>query len=497
MKIRKPSIKEVCYFITILIIICSIIPILILGIYSHPSADDFNYSKITFEAVRNGKNLLIIVGKAIKLSYTYMKTWQGLYTSAFLLALQPAIFGEHFYSLTIWILIASLLIGVFSLMKNIYKYVLKINNKDWIVVALIITDFLIQTIPSAAQGLYWFNGAVNYTFFLGYLLLKIALLFRYVNENSKINYYLIAGFSFCAFSISGGNHITAFENIAVDLLFVLYTVIKRKKWWTINSLIMSITGFLINITSKGTKIRKACMGYNGTIVNTLEKSYEYTVDFVQKSFSKNLIVLLLILTPFIVMALKEFLKKTNIKFRHLIISLVFSFGLEMACVCIPYYAMGNFGAPRVLNIFYFNVIILSIINYILLICSLYTFIKDKVEIKLLDKGKRILSTVWIFVVIGTFFISFHGTKFNDFSLGKIAYLELKSKVPQAYNEEMNQRVRKYLDENSKEIEVDEIKNKETLLFFDDITEDNEFWENKAIRKYYNKDKIVVKLNKEE
>ena len=78
----------------------SIIPLIILCRYNHPSADDFGYAVNTFQEWNNSHSLLKLIKEAAKTSAYYYNHWQGLYSSAFFLALHPAVFGESYYAWT-------------------------------------------------------------------------------------------------------------------------------------------------------------------------------------------------------------------------------------------------------------------------------------------------------------------------------------------------------------------------------------------------------------
>ena len=92
------------YIYIILMIIISI-PVFVMSFYAFPDFDDFAYSIDTYHSVLNGGNIIDIIIAAFNTSMEYMQKWQGLYTSAFLLALQPGIFGENFYFLTTFVIV--------------------------------------------------------------------------------------------------------------------------------------------------------------------------------------------------------------------------------------------------------------------------------------------------------------------------------------------------------------------------------------------------------
>lgn len=58
--------KNKYYFLIIAVCIFLLLPLIMVGSYDRPSADDFGYSLLTHEAVQNGGNLLDLIDSAIK-----------------------------------------------------------------------------------------------------------------------------------------------------------------------------------------------------------------------------------------------------------------------------------------------------------------------------------------------------------------------------------------------------------------------------------------------
>ena len=130
------------------VVVLSIIPILIISRYNHPSADDFGYSIKVHHAVENNASAMEILEAAFETSKEYMNTWQGLYSAAFLLALQQAAFGEKYYALTAVIMLFIVALGVFVLTHSISTNLIKSSSKSWYYIAAII--FLNSFIPNSS-----------------------------------------------------------------------------------------------------------------------------------------------------------------------------------------------------------------------------------------------------------------------------------------------------------------------------------------------------------
>ena len=83
------KIKNIYIPLSILMIIF-MLPIVLISIYSRPLVDDFNYAIIVHEYVKNGNwNIFGLINKAVDAVMYYYYNWQGTYTSAFVMSLQP------------------------------------------------------------------------------------------------------------------------------------------------------------------------------------------------------------------------------------------------------------------------------------------------------------------------------------------------------------------------------------------------------------------------
>ena len=87
-----------------------LLPAVILAFYARPSADDYVYAARTHAVVQQyGLDLPRLLAAAWDTNVYYFHNWQGLYVSGFVLALQPAIFGNAWYGLTLLCVLAPLL----------------------------------------------------------------------------------------------------------------------------------------------------------------------------------------------------------------------------------------------------------------------------------------------------------------------------------------------------------------------------------------------------
>lgn len=178
--------KKVFCWLIIIGILVSYLPLIYICRYNCPSADDYNYAINTFRVWNETHSVWAVLKEAVHTSIYFWNHWQGLYISAFLLALQPAVFGTKWYALT-GIIMLVLIVGSTLIFSNYFICrLLKRNRLEGMTIGMAVSFMMIQFMPSSVEGIYWFNGAVNYGFFFAVLLIYICVFVELQREKSKI-----------------------------------------------------------------------------------------------------------------------------------------------------------------------------------------------------------------------------------------------------------------------------------------------------------------------
>lgn len=227
-------------------------------------------------------------------SKIFMDSWQGLYSSAFL-------------------------VGTLFLIRNLSVYVLKDTSKNWFWISTILTFFFIHTMPFPVEGLYWYNGAMNYIFFwAGFLFLVSQYIVLFVKEKVVCRTLVI---TITAFVLSGGNHIMAFAGLLVEL------------------------------------------AYSGNPIKTMVAATVRQVMILDEWINFTLIILFLLLTSFLYRMIKNNQNKMVYKGKNLLFLFLTLAALMLAMWCVPYQAMGNFGSGRLRNILYMSFVVMLVVLY--------------------------------------------------------------------------------------------------------------------------------------
>lgn len=327
----------------------AVLPYLVISLYSRPCVDDFGYSSTLYQLVHTGRwNPVSLLAEALRVDIEFYNTWQGLYVSAFVLALQPGIFGEKFYCLGAVLLILLMAICLRYFVGVCFELCgISVNRT---IAAAIILMALLQGLPSTAEGLYWFNGAWNYMPYFFLSLANLALLLRYISPKGRTRQLVSA--VLLGLLISGGNHVTSFLNIL--LLTFLLLLCGRQHRLLVLPWLSAVAGFAVMYAAPGTAVRKNAVGGAG-VISTLFHSLKQAEDWLAQWSDVHWFL-------FMGLAFGLALHIRPSRNRRLPNPLwVLAAGGTVFCgeLCVPYYAMSSFGENRIKNIFWMSFLILS------------------------------------------------------------------------------------------------------------------------------------------
>lgn len=463
----------------------TIVPLLAISWYDHPSADDYAYAVDTYRVWRSTGNLFSVLKEAVKTSADYWNHWQGLYTSAFLLALEPGLFGEQYYRVTGFLTIGTVVIGNLAFCGFLLHRKFGETKLTAAAFGMALSFLMLHFMPSAAEGLYWYNGAMNYTFFYGILLLLLCAVLALCEEQKLFAAARRLLFAvFLAVVLSGGNHVTAFTGLLAVSLILGCCVIFRKKSFSLRVgivLFFEAVGFCVNILSPGTKVRADAFEQTGGIVSTLWNALRYLLGQMNDWIGLALIVVLVLLLPSMHGCVKRLRMEKNFHFRCPLAVFVASVGLLTAMCCPSYYAMGAIGAGRLVNVIYFAFVLLVFVNAFY-VCG---WVDETFQIARMQQTVQWSVTVAVLcfgMVVGC----------CDRAAGFIALSSIRSGEALAYSMEADARYNLYLESEGQDVEVAAFSFYPRLLYYEDITQDPSDWRNCQVEEYFGLKSVVRK-----
>jgi len=357
----QSSIK-ICSYISFGILILSVIPLIILGFYSHPLGDDYHYGILAKRALESG-NLFSAISAAAQGTKEQYYAWQGTYSAMFLMHLPPQIFGDVFYKLYPAVLITALGGSIFYLLKPIICSYLASGKHIWVLLSSITVFLCLEQVPLMGETFYWYNGSMYYTGFLAATFFFFGILLRFlIDEKSHRIFYL----SLLGLFLAGGNYATLLPTMIILSTTIIFSFITKKnsksKLGVIIPSVLILAGFIISAKAPGNLARKEEV-YGTTPIKAVLKSLLQGLSYLKGWSNVWLFLALILLTPLFIYMISNI----SFKFKYPAIVVCYCFGIFSSASCPTFYAQNNGGAARVFDISWYLMVLLILGSYFYLL----------------------------------------------------------------------------------------------------------------------------------
>lgn len=495
--LKKYSNETKIAALLVLCFVLSLIPVLMMGVYDHPSADDYGYSAYSHIEWEKTHSVFRVIGAACATVADRWQTWQGTFSTNFFMALQPGIWG--LYALVPFLLIGLLCASTLFLLDTVMIKVIHARKTVFLCVSMLYLLFAMQCMIDKVQGFFWYNGAVQYMLPHSMALFLCGLLILLLTEEEKRNRRMVLSCLLAVFT-GGSNYITA---LITAVLFVTALVLlaaagqKRKVVRLLVPFLFFTAAFLLNILAPGNAVRQEEMLMRPGVVKSILLSFYYCTEYLLHTwFQWTHLLFVLAIVPF----LWEAVKAVGNRFSYPVPLLVafYSYGILSAMFTPSLFATGVPGGGRVFNIIYLDSQLLLAGN--LFYCMGWMFRKwqgawyggaaegKENGVSCLDRKETLqyLAGLLLFgVVIGAMYAKVNPDYFTSTS----AIRSLVSGEAAAYGEESKERERILQEEKTDEVVIPKLRTHPYLLFWSDIEEDQGDWKNKSMAKYYQKEAV--------
>lgn len=245
----------------ILLLLIALIPVYRLTLYAFPYYDDFNYGINVKYAFEHGAGFSKVIKTAYEDTVFTYNTWQGTYSSVFLMVLMPAAFGYQYYFIGLCAIITMFVLGTCYLTYTVCSKVFKASKLSSFNLASFVTLMNVELFYEAQQGFYWYNSSIHYTFMHSLMFVLLAEIIRIVYSDKKAGTaFRVAVSSILAFIVAGANFVTGLQGFLMILFIFLagVFVIKNKRAiWALCPLLIFFAGMILNVAAPGNASRQA------------------------------------------------------------------------------------------------------------------------------------------------------------------------------------------------------------------------------------------------
>jgi len=480
--------------VVIVFFVIMMIPVIYLGKYNFMKADDFSYGDEAHVAYMQTGSYIEGIKGAIESVRSSYYSWQGTFSSIFLMSSFPSIYNYRFYKLVPAIMVSmitiSCLILSFTVLKKVCGYP---KNSGWVISGILLALMMIERLNTVPGALYWYNAAVHYIFAECIFIMTVALYINICMTERKlpiiIQFILTILF---AIEIGGSNYSTVVTApvTLLTLMVILFVTKKKKALLLLPSFIVMMICVLINVTAPGNSVRGSLYG-GVSAFESIVLSFKSTFIYSFKWMDVYTLAMLVLFIPIFA----GLAKHTDFSFRFPYFVLIYSICIVATGFTSSYYAMGTEGLSRTHNVIKMNWQILLILNEGYFIGWL---IKNIKVFKAKEKRQKEVRVPLVILIAVLLVITLQPALFKGF--GTIptytAYEYLKYGFAQAYWNESMERKAILEDPSVKNAVLKERTSKPFYLYVSDITDDPDYWENRSMASYYQKDSVVLKSSDE-
>ena len=511
-------------YLLIVIYALSLIPVLVIGKYDYPSADDFSMglgTRLVYEATGS---LLAVAGKILSETVRYYRTWIGYFTSCLFTTVSPATFGEAWYALTPAVILLALHVGVAVFFYALMEKALGMNRYVRRCMTVLALFLMVQRMPEGSlrvEAFYWYSGAGNYTltFSAGLLYLAFYVLSVCGVRSKNRSLFLVLA-CIMGFLAGGGNYLSALSFAVVSVLFAVYLVKMKTRQGensrmgrlcVIGSLLPAafyLCGFAVSCLSPGNRIRGGEAEGYGALKSILLSLY-YTLSYPLNQWMNWAVLLILALAGVIfwmgfaeiefsganakaggAAASEKAGEAVQLGFTAPFPAAVLAYGI-VSCVVTPaLYAQGNMDAGRIQSTFWLHAVLVLLLLEWYLVGGLYRrFSKEQnaSAVSCLQNGAGgFVRAILLFFIV----FSLLAVKGNpDFYTGTSAVSELLDGSAAQYGRENEERLRILKNPREQDVVLPRYTVQPNLLYFEDVSEDPDDWINQKMSEYYGKNSI--------
>jgi len=472
--------EKICSAILLILMCVSLIILMYVGKYNHPTGDDYYYGAVTGKVYQETGSLWETVKAAAEgVAYQYYN-WQGTYSAMFLMYLPPNIFGEDAYKLVTTVILLLFAGGMFYFLKPILMDILGMTCGGFFVCAAASVMLCVQTVQFAGESYFWYNGSMYYTGYFSVTLFFMGILGRFLISSHK---RYVPAMMFLAVFLAGGNYVSLLPCILITCTVSVLLFIKRsKKVFPVGAAaIFMIAGLFVSAAAPGNLMREEQI-WEMSALKAILKSIRQGVVYMGAWGGIWWLITAVLITPCLWNAYEK--KKIKFGFRYPVIVAAYLFGIFCSMSCPTFYAMNSTGPARAVAIVYYGFIIFSLSVYAYILGALHNRFASGSHgsLKLWGAGA---AAIILLIVIQV--ISGNLRKCNAAEALHI----IASGEGVQYDKEYKERMAILEDDTISDVVFKPYTVQPKMLYVGDFTDDADNENNVQIARYFDKNSVMV------
>ncbi|MBE5802301.1 MAG: hypothetical protein E7319_08450 [Clostridiales bacterium] len=349
--------RTLCW-LCVAVLLLSLMPLYALSFFNHACYDDFGFSILTHNAVRDGKGFFGAVKAAFDNTVSIRNTWEGTYTTSFISALQPAIFGENLYWISTFVLLTFFLFAVWVFLREVLIRRLKADQTAFWMAFCCVAFTMVQFVPDLSEAFFWFNGGVAYTIMWSLMLVRLTVWLRLdtaERRGAQVGWSLLL-VTLTAL-LGGSKYTTLLFALLADGLLLWYAFRQKRpvRWIQLLCTVLLAALLVFSGMAPGNAVRAATLSGGLSAPMAIAQAMFFGVSLMGHWFSLPLMVVWAV----VVWQLSDSLRMSHLRFGHPL--LVTAGAICLFCAQLtPTLFTGNYlGDGRTVNTYFFTFVLLS------------------------------------------------------------------------------------------------------------------------------------------
>lgn len=476
--------EKAAAWVLLSVLILSLLPVIYLGRYNHPTGDDYFYGAETIHVWEETGSIVETIAEAMRgVAYQY-DNWQGTYSGMFLMYLPPNIFSENAYHCVTGVILLLLVGSIFYMLKPVIKEFLKGGTELWLITSSLLSFLCIQTVPSQGETFFWYNGSMYYTGYYSVTLILFGIIFRYILTQKKVYLPIMM---FLAFFVAGGNYVSLLPAILVLAAITALLVYKRSQsaWGVAATAIVMVAFLLVSAAAPGNAVRQDGM-WKIPAWKAVLKSLVQGLHYMRAWIGSWWIMVVLIMTPFLWRAFS----KMTFSFPYPLVVCGFAYGIFCSMSCPTFYTMNSTGPARAVAIVYYGFLLYTFICYYYLLGYVYRWLEKKTMLEKLQSKGSLWKGILIAGILLSLAVQIISGAIWTCTTGKAVRL-LATGEAKAYEQEYQQRLKVLKDPTVTDVVFMPYENQPDMLYVGDMPGDAMDPTNQKTAEYFKKKTVCV------
>lgn len=475
----------------VIIYVVLLLPVLYIGRYNYHCADDFGFSAASHIAWEDTHSLLDVFQAAGETVANRWNTWQGTFTTMYLMAIEPGIFGDTFYHFVPWLMIGAMTASTMFMLYELLVNLCGCRKSTWVSMSMLYLICALECMLDPLQAFFWYNGATHYMIPHSLAMVLIGILIKARLTDKKLIVCAVA--CILSFLLGGSNFISALSTgVGLGYVIIACFFLKKKKMAIyIAPTLFYIPAFLINVLAPGNSVRQAAFPDHPGPIKAIMLAFYYCVQRALADWLDwRVLALILITAPIAIIVVSKVKEKYSFEFKCPLLVLIASFCFLSAMFAPTSYASGESIEGRVENIIFLNYLLLILLNEVYLIGWLDSRWHIDEKTYLLDEEKKDTKWMYIAIIFGILFCAgLTILKEENSFTSSAAVASLVRGEAARYGQETLDRTKLIGNCGGNMLEVPRFVETPYLLYMDDIVPDSDDWRNSSMERYYRIDEI--------